>query len=356
MYKSLNYYNYDKLLSYNATYNICVGGRGLGKTYGAKRKVLRNAINTLNLSTGYCDQFIYLRRYKTEIKLSKDTFFADIWHEFPDWDFRTVGYEAQIAPIATREIKGRKWIVIGYFLPLATSQQYKGVAFPRVKTIIFDEFIIETGVIRYLPNETVVFNNFYSTVDRYKDKTRVYFLANSVSITNPYFVDWDINPRTSDKNGIVKAYKNPESETHFIVAHFVESKEFNSQAYETVFGRFIQGTSYAEYAVENQFSDNHENLIKPKGTNAEYKYTVETKLSTFSVWYDLYTREWYCLEKRPRGDETIFTMVPGLMDTYKTLVVWRDKPLAMLRNAFKNGVMSFDKPATRNSFLEIFKQ
>jgi hypothetical protein len=350
MLKKLSYYNYDKLLSYNATYNICVGGRGLGKTFGAKRKAIREAIRTFNPDTGYCNQFIYLRRYKPEIRLSKETFFADIYHEFPDWDFRTIGSLGQMASIETRDEKNRSWYTIGYFLPLVTSQHYKGVSFPAVTTIIFDEFIIETGLIRYLPNETVVFNNFYSTVDRYKDKTRVYFLANSVSITNPYFVDWDLNPRSSDSNGIVKAFKG------FIVAHFVDSAEFNSQAYETIFGRFIKGTEYATYAVENQFADNHDALIKPKGTNAEYKFTLETKISIFSVWYDLYTAEWYCQEKRPRGDEIFFTMDPEKMDKYKTLVAWKDKPLAMLRNAFKNGRMTFDKPLTRNSFIEIFKQ
>jgi hypothetical protein len=350
MFKALAYYSYDKLLSYNATYNICVGGRGLGKTYGAKRKAIRDAISSFDIETGYCDEFIYLRRYKPEIRLAKETFFADIYQEFPAWDFRVTGMMGQMAPINTRPIKNRKWFTIGYFLPLVTSQQYKGVAFPRVKAIIFDEFIIEQGAIRYLPNESVVFNNFYSTVDRYKDKTRVYFLANSVSITNPYFVDWNIDPRDADENGIIKSYKG------FIVCHFVESKEFNSQAYETVFGRFIKGTEYAEYAVENKFADNHENLLQPKDTNAEYRFTLQTKVSTFSVWYDPYTGEWYCQEKRPRGDEIFFTMVPEKMDRYKTLVAWKDRPLAILRNAFKNGRMTFDKPLTRNSFVEVFKQ
>jgi hypothetical protein len=350
MYKKLSYYNYDKLLSYNATYNICVGGRGLGKTYGAKRKAIRDAIKSYNPDTNRCDEFIYLRRYKPEIRLSKDTFFADIWQEFPDWDFRSLGMYAQMAPIETRDDKGRAWCTIGYFLPLVTSQNYKGVAFPRVTSIIFDEFIIETGMIRYLPNETTVFNNFYSTVDRYKDKTRVFFLANSVSIINPYFVDWNIDPRQANEIGIVKKNRG------FIIAHFVDSKEFNTEAYETVFGRFIKGTDYANYAVENHFADDHDGLIKPKGTNAEYRFTVETKVSIFSAWYDPFTGEWYCQEKRPKGDEIFFTMVPELMDSYKTLVVWRDRPLAMLRNAFKNAKMTFDKPLTRNSFIEIFKQ
>lgn len=352
MFKKLNYYNYSKLLSYNATYNIVVGGRGLGKTYGAKRLAIRDAIRTwddrLPDDEQLIDQFIYLRRYKPEMRLAKDTFFADIQHEFTNWDFRVNGVEAQMAPIDTRGDKSRKWAIIGWFLPLVTSQHYKSVAFPRVKKIIFDEFIIERGLIRYLPNETTVFNNFYSTVDRYQDKTQVLFLANSVSITNPYFIDWDINPKDSDGNGIVKKARG------FIVCHFPDSKEFNTQAYETIFGRFIQGTEYAEYAVENQFSDNHQALIDKKTERARYYFTLEGKSGRFSVWYDSFNDEFFCQSKMPK-EEIIFTLDPTKMSEDKILMKWSDRPLSSLRGAFARGRVSFDKPSVRNTFFEIFK-
>ena len=352
MLKKLNYYNYSKLLSYNATYNICVGGRGLGKTYGSKRIVIRDAIKTWNDSLPdneqQVDEFIYLRRYKPEMRLAKDTFFADIEHEFTNWDFRVNGIEAQMAPVDTRTQSNRKWCIIGYFLPLVTSQNYKSVAFPRVKTIIFDEFIIERGLIHYLPNEATIFNNFYSTVDRYKDKTRVFFLANSVSITNPYFMEWDINPNDSDSNGIVKKAKG------FIVCHFPDSKEFNTQAYETVFGRFIQGSEYAEYAVENQFADNHQALIDEKTARARYYFTLEGKSGKFSVWYDSTSNEYFCQSKIPK-QEVIFTLDPTKMTEDKILMKWSDRPLSSLRGAFTRGRVSFDKPSVRNTFFEIFK-
>jgi hypothetical protein len=350
MYKTMHYYNYQKLLSYNAVYNICVGGRGLGKTYGAKKRVITDAIRSaIKGGIENCDQFIYLRRYKPEIRLAKDTFFADIWAIFPEWDFRVNSVEAQMAPISTRKDSKRQWETIGYFLPLVQAQHFKSVAFPRVKTIIFDEFIIETGLIRYLPNETTVFNNFYSTVDRYKEKTRVFFLANSVSVANPYFVEWDIDPREADDNGIIKKVRG------FLVCHFPESKEFNSQAYETAFGKFIEGTTYAEYAVENQFADNHQALIDRKTANAEYLYTLETKAGTFSVWYDLNDDIFYCQQKKPKI-EVQFTLEPSMMTEDKLLFNWSDRPLSSLRGSFRRGRVFFDKPMSRNAFMEVFRQ
>ena len=65
------YYNFDKLFSYNALINIVIGERGVGKSFNAKVAVLKNF-----LKTG--EQFIYLRRYKTELDSALVTFWDDL--------------------------------------------------------------------------------------------------------------------------------------------------------------------------------------------------------------------------------------------------------------------------------------
>lgn len=72
------WYNPHELLSHNCLFNFVVGNRGAGKTYGVAKKW---AIKTF-LKTG--KQFIYLRRYKTELD-DIPNFFADIIanNEFP---------------------------------------------------------------------------------------------------------------------------------------------------------------------------------------------------------------------------------------------------------------------------------
>ena len=34
------YYDYDKISSYNATFNMIITNRGFGKTYGAKKRAI----------------------------------------------------------------------------------------------------------------------------------------------------------------------------------------------------------------------------------------------------------------------------------------------------------------------------
>src|SRR4051812_30330422 len=100
--QEFKYYNYNKLYSYNCSYNFLIGGRGLGKTYGAKKKGITAAIKR-------GDMFIYLRRYEGEIAAASPTFFSDIESEFPNHDFRRHGQMAQMARIETREDKKRNW-------------------------------------------------------------------------------------------------------------------------------------------------------------------------------------------------------------------------------------------------------
>jgi len=363
--KQFTYYDFAKIFSYNGTMNHVVGGRGIGKTYGMQKKVIKDAIRSIGTVSQKFeakdgtikeefidtvnDQFIYLRRYKEELALAKATFFSAVHKEFPDWDFRVNGWEAQMCHVETRGMKPRPWITIGYFVALSVAQKFKSVAFPKVKTIIFDEYILESGMVHYLPNEATIFLNFYSTVDRYKDKTRVFFLANSVSITNPYFLEYNINPDQADENGFLRLHKG------FMIFHFPDLDKFVSEVYETAFGRFIYGTEYADYAVGNQFSDNNKELIGMKGPRATYRFTLETRIGVFSVWYSPRRQEYFCQMKRPK-DEIFVTLDPARMTEDKVLLNTNDKTIALLKTAYRHARVVFDYPATRNAFIDIFKQ
>lgn len=341
------FYNYSKVLSFNAYYNFIVGGRGIGKTYGAKRLAIRDAIKR-------GEHFIYLRRYREELALSKETFIADIASLFPDWEFRANGRLAQMSPLSEQGNKKRHWKTVGYFISLSTAQSMKSVSFAKVTKIIYDEFIVEKGYVRYLPDEAYVFNNFYSTVDRYQGRTKVFFLANSVSINNPYFVEYKIDPQKADNNGFIRFGATDKPGHFFAVVHFPDSKEFINEVSKTSFGKFIAGTEYADMAVNNEFSDDGNNLVKVKSSKATYMYSLETKTGTFSVWHEIGTNYYFFQQSRP-GKEKMFTLVPEKMSDEKIYLKNTDRILQGIKSAFNRGRAWFDSPATRNSMLEVFK-
>ena len=334
------YYNFMKLMSFNAILMFLIGGRGLGKSYGAKKLCIKAAITK-------GEEFIYLRRYREELTAAKESFFADILGEFPDYDFRTHGKYAQYSHIKFRDDKRREWHTIGYFIALSTAQNQKSQSFPKVYKIIFDEFIIEKGLIQYLPNEVVAFINFYSTVDRDNDRVRVFFLANSVSIENPYFIHYKIAPQEGEE--WIRKFKG------YLIVHFPNSQDFKDAKNRTRFGQFIleSDPEYQEYATGNQFADNNKNLLKYKNQEARYQYSLETATGKFSIWMDWENREWFIQERLPQ-QELVFTICPEKMRDGVKLLFKNDRQMQILRSAFKSGRVLFDQPRTRNAFVEIF--
>lgn len=354
------YYDYRRVLSYNGIYNFCVGGRGIGKTYGAIKMAIKDYFRK-------GEMFIYLRRFEDEMSAAKATFGNDLKHEFPDKEFRVQGDNFQVVtkyhggevnPKTGRKTPVQKeWDTIAYFRVLTKAQSQKSVAFPRVTKILFDEFIIEKGFQQYLKDEHIALNNFYYTVNRSRNNTKVFFLANSVSINNPYFDEYDIRPdELPEISGSHYVFDHTtQMKRPFIVVHFIDSKDFNDAAYKTVFGQFIKGSEYAKYAVENQFSDNHSHLIGGKTPLARYKYTLETSAGTFSVWYDYAIQTFFILRKRPKK-EFHLTLVPENMSQSKKHIKKNDPALANLRSHFDSARVFFDMQRTRNAFVKVLNK
>ena len=188
------YYSYSRILSYNAFLNFLIGERGVGKTYGAGKFVTKEFIKKGHY------QFVYLRRYKSDLKKSTPTFFNSLVtnNEFPEHKLETKGNSFYIDEN-----------LAGYAITLSTAQDLKSANFDKVKYIIFDEFIIDEGVKKYyLSNEVEVFLNILETIARTRD-IRVFLLGNAGNlITNPYFLYFGLTiPTQSDirtfKNGLI---------------------------------------------------------------------------------------------------------------------------------------------------------
>lgn len=77
---------------------------------------------------------------------------------------------------------------------LSTPGKFKSTSFGEDCTrIIFDEFVPDDG--RYLENEYELLTTFISTVNRNRPSgLKVYMIGNMVSVDNPYFEYFDIDP------------------------------------------------------------------------------------------------------------------------------------------------------------------
>lgn len=349
--KEYSWYNFDKICSFNAVQNYIVGSRGEGKTYGAVKRAITKFIRS-------GEQFGYLRRTDRELQTAKGSFFnaIEFKNEFPSHDFQVTTIDGaevgQIAPRSTRDDDKRPWKTLMYFFALSRAQSYKSSNYPLVTTLIYDEFIKEKGYTRYLQEEYAAFMGFFTTIDRNQDKTTVFFLANAVTIMNPYFIALNIQPDLQREYG---RYKK-DSKGYYVAVHISDNKDFKAEVGETRYAQFIEGSSFGDYALGNTFADSHQDLIRKKTSDAKYRYTLETKTGSFAVWQDFELGLFFIEGKQPRPPLTILTLVSENMSDTKRLVTPTHKLIGSLRTAYSHGRAYFDKASTRNTFAQVFNR
>ena len=228
-----------RTLTHNMLINVIVGNRGGGKSYGAKQWCIDNFIKKK-------EQFGYVRRYKDDLKKPMEQFFKDIEWEYPDYEFKIDGDKFMIRMKTDIKTKWTENDVAGYGFVLSTANNKKSISYPNITTLVFDEFLLEQGNQRYLPNEPEKLLNLYETIARpgtNHPRVIVFMLANAISITNPYFLYWNLQmPNKQDKNGKY-IWKHP---TRPILVEDVRNEKFIDKKKNTEFGALVEGTNYAE--------------------------------------------------------------------------------------------------------------
>lgn len=314
------YYDINKTLSRQRLFNFVIGPRGCGKTYGAKRHVIRRFLR-------YGEQFVYLRRYDTELPAAEiKNFFDDVGVEFPDHEFN--------ARNGLFKIDGE---IAGWYFPLSKAIMLKSIPFPRVSLIIFDEFIIETGMHHYLPNETRAFLECYSTISRDRDIPAL-FLSNAVSSANPYFLYFDIRFE-NDSPGLYL--------TDFISAEFVVNTEYVEHVNNTKFGQLIANTKYGEYAVSNKFLLDNNNFISPMPAGCQYVCTFIFTDKEVGFYVNPEATMWYVSQRIDKTCQRRYVI--SINDhTENTALAINNIYIKSLVNRFCQGLLRFDSAQTKN--------
>ena len=332
------WYDKGQLLSYKAFLNMLIGNRGGGKTYGFKGWCIDDYIKNER-------QFIWIRRYGTEIELMKKSFFDDIASKYPAYNFEIKGSKK-----AGKFYMDKK--VIGYYFALSTSSIAKSSAYPNVDKIVFDEFLIMGNTYKYLADEVVLLLEFIETIfrDREHDPNAVqprgvYLLGNNVTIANPYFLYFNIKPFKQrfyvdrERGLVVEQYTN---------AKFIEDKKASK------IGKLTANTTYAEYAIENKSYLDNDRFIAKKPSGCNFNCAIDYKGKTYGFWLDYkngdmyvnyqYDPDSYNHYSLTKDDHTINTfLIKNLTNTYIKNIVW----------LFRAGCMYFENQQIKSQVYEL---
>ena len=258
------FYNYDKLFSYSdAIFYFVLGERGVGKSYGSIVKAVKNFLKDGS-------QFVYLRRYKTELETAVPKFFDALNEneEFGDLELKVMQNKRMSKFLVDGD-------VAGYAIPLSTANILKSTSFSKVNLIIFDEFIIDKSTYHYLRNEVEALLDIVETIGRLRDVKAV-FLGNAISQSNPYFNYFDL---TLPYDGEFKSFKDG-----LIVVNYIRNERYRAVKKASKFGRLIEGTDYAKYAIDNEFLRDNNNFIEKRNEDAVNWNVVILYGRKYGIW------------------------------------------------------------------------
>ena len=323
------YYDVSDLLSYNKILNFVIGQRGGGKTFSAKKWCVNDFIKS-----GGKNQFVWVRRYKTEMKKLKTSFWDDIISTgiFKDVEFSVNGDKLMI--------NGE---VSGYLVPLSTSQQMKSSSYPNVTKIIYDEFVIEKSSLRYLSNEVESFLSLMDTIIRDRDNCRAVLIANNIQVTNPYFDYFKI--RGDQSKRFVKKDD--------MIIEFYTNEVYAEERIKTRFGRLIKDTEYGEFSLYNKPLLDNPLFIEQRTKQARFCYALLWKGVYIGVWKDNKQDKLYLSDKYDR-DGLVFTLTTDDHQP-KMLYLKQFKNMAnikALKYAYSVGSLCFENQMIKRYFID----
>lgn len=300
--------DYDRFVNMNRYWSydlyrffVLMGGRGIGKTTGA----LIHAVQAW-IKSG--EEFVYLRRYKSELMKAKGVL------------------DPLISGVSTVGVgKGGfeyRWgnRRIGFGCTLAMQSTFKsGVDFSKVSLIIFDEAILKPrGNLRYLKDEMTEFLEFVSTVTRLRTNYRVLILGNNMDIFNPYF-EYFGAPRFEVE------YGDRERGIYF---EKIKNKASLMEAQEkTPLYALTKGTAYGNYHYANEVLVPETACIEPKAVKGKMAFRLVYNGKTVNVyWHDVRPHFLFC-EMRDREIE----------DDMAFVISSEGKPNYFYAKAFRNG-------------------
>jgi len=100
---------------------------------------------------------------------------------------------------------------------LAQEEKYKSLAFPKITTILLDEFISMSG--GYLTDEFLFFTSILSTIIRNRDNVKIFLCANAIPSYNPYIIEMGLTRFKEMQPGKIDIYHYGQSKLVVAVEH-----------------------------------------------------------------------------------------------------------------------------------------
>lgn len=213
------FYSLEKIKKKNAVYNVIFGERSNGKTYAVLKEGLEQYFKTGG-------QIAVVRRWKEDITGKRA---SGIWNsinengevsKISEGEFTGVTYYNGRFFLCNYDDKGKAIYndkdCLGYAFALSDTEHNKSISYPKITTIMFDEFLTKHT---YLNDEFILFMNTVSTIVRQRTDVKIYMLGNTVNKYCPYFTEMGLNHILKMEQGTIDVYRYGDSELSVAVEY-----------------------------------------------------------------------------------------------------------------------------------------
>lgn len=328
------YYDYQPIDSFGCKTKLIVGARGIGKTFGVKRKV--------NKKFYYNKQkFIWLRDTESACDKMREAngiaFFSDIKKEVFKHDFEGAILGEEI--IINDELAGR-------LMSNSTFYNYKGNAFTSddFTTIVFDEFIPEDSqVVR--GNRTRMFLNMVETLGRLRTDYDIYLLANALNRGD------EILQMLGFTN--VDAYGYYINREQDAVLHYASNDpNFEKAKNQSTAGKLLMNSAYHEIMTKNTFLDDKNLYFDKKPAGAKVLCIISDGIESVRVYFA--NDELFYVDKdinyTAYGDMRYVCDIKNIDSKHRLI---NPELYKVLKEVHSNGNIKFANAYIKNLFLRI---
>lgn len=250
LYKDNGYIDCSEIMKAGYTFNIIIGARGTGKTYGFGKWLL--------IDHDY--KIIYMRRTSAEIDIASSAEF-NVFSALSENTGIDIHFER--AKFGKKLLTGEE--LRGYALPLSTFSNARGFDANNIDFLFFDEFVPEHTRHSRI-SEADTFFNAYETMNRNRelsgrDPIRCILCANSNNLDNDLFRALgivNIVSKLSARN--IPLYNDPGRDLMVIN---ISASPISQAKRDTALYRLTGGsTSFDQMALGNEFNDLAEYQIR----------------------------------------------------------------------------------------------
>lgn len=250
IYLESGYLDIPAILHFNKPFTFIVGGRGIGKTYGALKYIIDNKI-----------PFMLMRRTQTQTDMINKPEFSP---------FKSVADDLNrdIAVSSNSKYSSVVYLddePLGYTCALSTIANLRGFDASNVKLLVYDEFIPERHE-RPIKGEGAAFMNAYETINRNRElppknqpPLQCLLLANSFNIANDIFMEMGlVNIAAKMQRDDQELYINNQTGVCMIMPN---NSRISKAKAETVLYKATKDGSFNKMALGNEFVyDNSDNI------------------------------------------------------------------------------------------------